>query len=239
VVEGIHHVGEAVAARVRIAYLCYAPDLLTSDFAHGLIEQLTEQGVPCYATTAEVFESMASKEGPPGILAVVHHAATSLSDLTPQNFAWGVALVAPQDPGNVGSILRTLDAVGASGLLLLEDSVDPYHPTAIRASMGALFWHPAAMTSFHEFAGWVAQHDYTVIGTSAHAATDYREIHRYQPPLILLLGSEREGLSPEEMRVCRQVIRLPMQGRAGSLNLSVAAGIMLYDMLSKLENTPG
>ncbi|MBF8284673.1 MAG: tRNA/rRNA methyltransferase (SpoU), partial [Anaerolineales bacterium] len=140
VVEGIHPVGEAVAAGLE--YICYAPDLLASVFARELIEQQSARGVPCYATSAEVFTSIAEKENPQGLLAVVRQQRRTLAELRPENFGWGVALVAPQDPGNVGTILRTVGAAGASGLLLLDGGADPYHPNAVRASMGALFWLP-------------------------------------------------------------------------------------------------
>ncbi|GIK67098.1 MAG: rRNA methyltransferase [Chloroflexota bacterium] len=234
VVEGIRHVGDAVAANADLAFICYAPDLLISDFALNLIQQQTQHGVPCYPVSADVFESLASREGPQGILAVVHQPQNTLMDLDPINFGWGVALVAPQDPGNVGTILRTINAVGASGLLLLESGTDAYHPTAIRASMGASFWHPIVQTSFSNFAAWAHQHNYHIMGTSAHGSVDYRTIPHYPKPLILLMGSEREGLTSEQIAICHQLVRLPMVGQVSSLNLSVATGVMLYSMFEKL-----
>ncbi len=234
VVEGIRHVGDAVAANADLAFICYAPDLLISDFALNLIQQQTQHGVPCYPVSADVFESLASREGPQGILAVVHQPQNTLMDLDPINFGWGVALVAPQDPGNVGTILRTINAVGASGLLLLESGTDAYHPTAIRASMGASFWHPIVQTSFSNFAAWAHQHNYHIMGTSAHGSVDYRTIPHYPKPLILLMGSEREGLTSGQIAICHQLVRLPMVGQVSSLNLSVATGVMLYSMFEKL-----
>jgi TrmH family RNA methyltransferase len=98
--------------------------------------------------------------------------------------------------------------------------------------MGALFWYPLVRASFDDFARWAVQGGYTVYGTSAHAATDYREFKAYQRPLILLLGSERQGLSAVQAAICHHVLRLPMYGRGSSLNLAVAAGVMLYAMLN-------
>lgn len=233
-VEGIRHVGEAVEAGAVIDAIYYAPQLLTSAFARDLIKAQSELGVACHAVSEGVFESLAEKENPQGILAVVQQHQVSLSSLNPDNFPWGVAVVEPQDPGNVGTILRTINAVGASGLILLEDSVDPYYATSVRASMGALFWHPVVSTSFEAFAGWAEEHGYHVYGTSAHGARDYQDVP-YQTPLIVLLGSEREGLSREQARVCDESVRLPMRGKITSLNLAVAAGVMLYSILSKLE----
>jgi TrmH family RNA methyltransferase len=111
--------------------------------------------------------------------------------------------------------------------------VDPFHPSAVRASMGALFWYPLVRASFDDFARWASQGGYTIYGTSAHAAADYRELKAYPRPAILLLGSERQGLSAEQAAVCHHMLRLPMLGRGTSLNLAVAAGVMLYAMLEK------
>jgi len=232
-VEGIRHVGEAVAAGAELAYLCYAPEQLDSAFARDLIAKQQAAGVPCLAVDGETFASLTEKDNPQSILAVVKQKSVLLQDLNTGNFPWGVALVAPQDPGNIGAILRTIDAVGASGLLLLDNSVDPYHPSAVRASMGALFWLPIAQISFDEFITWVKGHHYHLVGTSAHASLDYRQVARYEKPLIILFGSEREGLSVEQSAQCDYLIRLPMAGRVTSLNLAVAAGIVLYHVLDR------
>ena len=149
-VEGLFHIGEALAAQAAIDSLFYAPDLLNSDFARQLIDRALAGGIACYETSADVFASLAEKENPQGVIAVVRQRRARLADLTPQNFPWGVAIVAPQDPGNVGTILRTIDAVGASGLILLDSSVDPYHPTAVRASLGSIFWYPIVSASFND-----------------------------------------------------------------------------------------
>ncbi len=235
-VEGIRHVGEAVESGASIEAIYYAPDLLRSDFALSLIRKQSEAGIDCLAVSKEVFDSLADKENPQGILAVVRQPERSLGDLSPDNFSWGVALVAPQDPGNLGTILRTIDAVGASGLLLLDSSVDLYHPNAVRASMGALFWHPVVQASFVDFTQWARRYHYHIYGTSAHGNLSYRQVDSYRYPSILLMGSEREGLTPEQAAQCECLIRLPLLGRATSLNLAVATGIMLYAMLEKLTS---
>jgi TrmH family RNA methyltransferase len=230
-VEGIRHVGEAVEAGATVEGIYYAPELLKSEFASELVAAQIKKGVACYATTPEVFDSLAEKENPQGILAVVRQPERGLSELDPGNFGWGVALVAPQDPGNLGAILRTVDAVGANGLILLENSVDIYNPAAVRASMGTLFWHPVVQASFTDFQVWANKNGYHVYGSSAHAENDYLQTRPYLKPRILLLGSEREGLTPTQQSLCEDVVRLPMHGRASSLNLAVAAGILLYAML--------
>ncbi|MCC7362173.1 MAG: RNA methyltransferase [Anaerolineales bacterium] len=233
VVEGIRHVAEAVEAGAPVEYLVYCPDTLTSPFGRELVQKQRERGLPVHATTPQVFETLSERENPTGLLAVVRQQRRALADLSPANLVWGVAVVAPQDPGNIGAIVRTVDAVGAQGLLLLDSGVDPYHPSAVRASLGSLFWVPVAAASFKDFVAWAQTHAYHVYGSSAHGAVPVKDVPSYQTPGILLLGSEREGLSPEQLAVCEQVVKLPMRGKATSLNLAVAAGVLLYDMLAK------
>ncbi len=231
VVEGIAHVAAALEAGAQVEYVCYAPDLLTSAFARELVEQATRRGCLCYEVSPEVLAAISEKDNPVGLIAVVRSRRLTLTDLTPEHLRFGVALVAPQDPGNVGTILRTMDAVGADGLLLLEGGVDVYHPGAVRASMGALFFKAVASATFGEFARWAQRHGYHIIGTSAQTGRDYRIVH-YTFPLILLMGSEQKGLSVEQQGLCHEVARLPMLGRVDSLNLAVATGVMLYEALA-------
>ena len=229
--EGIRPVGEAVEAGAGIEFILFAPDLLTSEFALRLIAEQSARGAACLAVSPEVFASLAEKENPQGILAVVRQRLVPLAELSPDSLGWGVAVVSPQDPGNVGAFLRTMDAVGADGLILLDDAVDPYHPTAVRASMGAISTVPLATATFGQFAEWARRNLYHVFGASAHGSVEHAAVPAYPRPRILLLGSEREGLSKEQAAVCEKLIRLPMRGRVSSLNLAVAAGIMLYAML--------
>jgi TrmH family RNA methyltransferase len=187
----------------------------------------------------EVFAGLAEKQNPQGLLAVIRQPHQTLQELDPPRASWLVALVAPQDPGNIGSILRCIDAVKASGLLLLDDpahnqhSADPYHPGAVRASMGALFWYPLVQAPFAEFAAWAAGQAYHVYGSSARASQAYDQVGSYARRRVLLLGSEREGLFPNQAAACQTMLRMPMLGRVTSLNLAVAAGVMLYKMLEK------
>lgn len=241
VVEGIRHVGEACAAHAGVEYICYAPEMFSSDFALQLIQEQSGLGIPCFTVEKEIFSGLASKDNPQGILAVVRQPRLQLDSLPVENFNWGVALVAPQDPGNIGSILRTIDAVGASGLFLLNDpannqfSADPYHPSAVRASMGAIFWYPIISTTFSSFVQWARTHAYHIYGTSAHSNQDYRSVEKYELPLILLMGSEREGLTPAQSAACDEMLRLPMKGHVTSLNLSVAVGVMSYMIMSNIK----
>lgn len=227
-VEGIHHVGEVIAAGWDVESVLYAPELLTSEFARSLISRLPATPQP---VSSQVMESLADKENPQGIVAVVRQKTMRLADL---KATWKsarqikcAALVSPQDPGNVGTILRTLDAVGADAMFLLDGGVELYHPTVVRSSMGTLFWKPVIQAGFDEFIVWARSVKFQLIGTSAHGDVEYQT---FVPdlPWILLLGNEQKGLSAAQIRACDVTVSLPMKGRVSSLNLAVAAGIFLY-----------
>jgi TrmH family RNA methyltransferase len=223
-VEGIHPVGEVIEAGWDIEAIIYAPEKLESDFANQLVSRFEGR---IERVSQQVLESLAGKENPQGILAIVHQRPPTLEKLPACRC--GAALVAPQDPGNLGSVARILDAVGADMLLLLDGGVDAYHPTAIRASMGALFWITVAEATFDAFNRWRLDRHLQLVGTSAAGSQDYRSF-RPGPAWILLLGSEQKGLTAAQMSACDASISLPMRGRASSLNLAVAAGILLYSL---------
>lgn len=233
-VEGIHHVGEAVSAGWELDSVLYAPDLLVSEFARELLVRLPVKPQP---VSSQVMESIADKENPQGIMAVVHQRKITLDTFQlpapSRPSSQCVALVAPQDPGNLGTILRTMDAVGADALFLLDSmdgargSVEQYHPTVVRSSMGTLFWKPVIQATFPAFVEWARRWKFQLIGTSAHGDVEYQTFHP-DLPWVLVLGNEQKGLSPEQTIACDVTVSLPMKGRVSSLNLAVAAGVLLY-----------
>ncbi len=227
-VEGILHVGEAAEAGWNIESLLYCPERLRSEFGRELVERLIAKNIRCAQVSEAAFESFAEKDNPQGIAALVRQKHLGLQDFPP--FRLAVALVSPQDPGNVGSIFRSIDASGADGLLLLEGGADPYQPACVRASMGTIFWKPFVQAGFGAFADWAKAGGFRVIGTSAHASVRLAGLKLDERPTILLLGSEQKGLSPEQITLCDDLLSLPMRGRASSLNLAVAAGVFLYGL---------
>ena len=225
-VEGLHHIGSALEAGWRLETLFYAPELLSSTFGSSLLESARAAGVLPQPVSEAVMGSVTDKEHPQGILAVFHQKRVAPDDIV--EVASAVALVSPQDPGNVGTILRTVEAAGVEILFQLDGGVDPFHPTLVRASMGALFWVPVVGISFEAFVEWSRKRQMTLIGTSAHANLDYREALPVDPPWILVMGSEQKGLSSAQINACDLALTIPMTGRASSLNLAVATGIFLY-----------
>ncbi|MPZ98829.1 MAG: RNA methyltransferase [Dehalococcoidia bacterium] len=229
-VEGIRPVAEAVQSGAPIQTVVVAPGLLNSDFGLQTVDEARLHGVPLLEVSPAVFRSLSERDGPQGLAAVVEQVWEGLDDARCTSGDTWVALDEMRDPGNLGTVLRTCDAAGACGVILLEDSADPYDPAAVRASMGAVFTQRLVRTSFAPFVDWARHEQARVVGTSARADAGYRDAE-YGERTVLLVGSERAGLSDTQRAACDLVVRIPMLGRASSLNAAVATGILLYEVL--------
>lgn len=231
-IEGLRTVGEAVQTRAPIETLVIAPDLLVSDFGKSLLDNPMVQKIEILEVSTEIYEKIAHKEGPQGIGAIVRQAWQPLERtiVGPEDL-W-VALDSVADPGNLGTIMRTAEAVGARGIILIGNATDPHDPAAVKASMGAVFSLTLVHSSRDAFHVWQQTNQLLMVGASDHAKTDYQEID-YNHPLILLMGSERHGLSAEMEAACTIMACIPMEGRSDSLNLAVATAVMLYEIYNQ------
>ena len=229
-VEGIQPVWQAVEAGTEIETLVVAPGLLTSALARRMVAEQERRGVRCARVTPAVFEALSGRDNPSGLAAVVRARTGRLDELAVTPDACFVALHEVGNPGNLGTILRTAEAAGAAGVLLLGETTDPFHPAAVKASMGALFTMPVVHVAEPEaFFAWAAARGIAVVTTSARAPDEHWAA-RYPLPVALLLGSEGEGLPAELLARGDLAVRIPMVGTAHSLNLAVAAGILLYEV---------
>lgn len=229
--EGLRVVGQAVDSGAKIQELLYCEELLVSDYGRNLVEKLRQNStIEIIEVSKEVFESLARKDKPQGIAAVIRQNWANLLDINGIEAGTWVALEAVQNPGNLGTILRTCDAVAAKGLILLDQSTDPYDPAAIKASMGAIFTVPVFRADLTSLENFLHQNpDINAIGTSDKAEKDCFEFN-FPDPILLMMGSEREGLSASYQQLCQNMISIPMEGDCDSLNLSVATGVMLYQI---------
>ncbi len=238
-VEGLRIVIEALQQKMVLVDLVVAPDLLRSEkgseWIHSFRQEHPEKVIQ---VSPEVFRSFSQKDGPQGVAAVLSQQWINLREISWDSNGCWVALDAVADPGNLGTIMRTIDAAGARGVILLDQSTDPYDPTAIRGSMGAILSVPHIKTTFAEFETWVKSNQVPVIGTSDKGVQNYHSI-RYPNPMILLMGSERQGLDQHHLDLCSEIVAIPMRGRSDSLNLSVATGIILYEIDHQLRTISG
>lgn len=231
-IEGLRTVGEAIQTGAPIQSLVVAPELLVSVFGRSLLENSAVKAVEKVEVSGEIFEKIAHKQGPQGIGAVVKQSWQSLKTLTIKPSDLWVALDQIADPGNLGTIMRTADAVGCRGIIILGPSTDPYDPTAVKASMGSIFSLDLVQADWESFRIWQLEHNLRLVGTSDRAPADYQAIS-YTRPLVLLMGSERHGLPGEMIDACDDLVHIPMIGRADSLNLAVATAVVLYEIFNQ------
>ncbi len=235
-VEGIRAVGEALRTGQDIEYILYSPDLLESKFGNQLVDGLPAGFEGLVEVTPEVFDSFSLKEGPQGLAAVVKQRWSLLEQVSDTGGLW-TAMESIQDPGNLGTILRSCDAAGGKGVVLLEKSTDPFHPSAVRASTGAVFTQKLVKTDLESFIRWKGKTGFPVIGTYCGDVQNYRS-YNYPENMILLMGSEQKGLQEEHLALCDALVTIPMAGTVDSLNISVAASIVLFEILHRKGNRP-
>ena len=228
--EGLRIIGEAFDKGAGIETLVVCPDLLKTDFGLELWKRGQDLGLDILEVSRPVFESIAVKENPQGLAAAAKARFFSLEDLDVSHGII-VALTEVADPGNLGTIIRTADAVDCQGVILIGDCTSPYDIGSIRGTMGAIFSTKIVKTDLENFLSWKRKNGLQLVGTSDKAASDYADIG-YRDPVILLMGSERAGMSPEEFAACDEIAAIPMLRSSDSLNLAVATGVMLYQIFN-------
>ena len=233
-IEGIRIVEEALDAGAPVETLAYAPDLLVSQRARALVQRVEPDRR--LALSGDVFCTLSSRDEPQGIAAAIRIEEPSLADLPATRDLLVLVAYQLRDPGNLGAIIRTADAAGATGVVVVEPSVDLYDPQAVRATMGSLFALPVVrLEGEAALDPWYRQLraaglPLLVAASSAHGQRDHFEVD-YRRPLVLLLGSERQGLPPSVREQADVLVRLPMAGRATSLNVAAAAAALVYEVI--------
>ena len=225
--EGNKIVAQAMQYGATIVQGVVAPSLVTSDLAQQTLNQMVMRNIPLLELRPKQFNAISFKRNPSGVGAIIRANVTPLHT-TVEGLGW-VVLDGVGNAGNLGAICRTCDAVGVSGIVMLGNTVDAYHPDAVRASLGAIFGLRLMKATAEEFADWKRASDIPMIGTSDQATQSYRECD-YAQPSLLMMGSERLGISAETATLCDQIVSIPMIGSCDSLNLAVATSVMLYEM---------
>lgn len=233
-IEGLRLIGEALRTDFPLESILYCSDLLTSSFGKNAIDEGEKKGIDIIEVPKEVFNKFALKERPQGLAAVGIQKWVSIKEICNPKGLW-IVLDSAQDPGNIGTIMRSLDGVGGEGLILLGNSTDAYHSTSVRSSTGALFSLKIAKMSLTDFSEWNSKENMPIIGTICGEAINYRK-YNFPLDMILLMGSEQKGLGKELLEMCEGLVNIPLVGSVDSLNLACAASIVLFEIYAKRQN---
>jgi TrmH family RNA methyltransferase len=198
----------------------------------ALIAETGRAGGDVIETVPDILHKLSGKENPQTVLGVYRQLDTGLDRIDRGAAPLWIVAQALRDPGNLGTILRTGDAVGAGGLILVDDCVDPFSVEAVRATMGALFTQRIATARWPDFVAWLRSAPGQLIGTSLRAEQDY-QAPQYGKPAFILVGNEAQGLPAAYEEECDLLVKIPMYGQADSLNAAVATAVMAYELINQ------
>lgn len=228
--EGLKLVIDALDLGWTIRTLVFAK----SQRGNQAVEKVAARAVAAGALVLEVSEkvlgAITRRDNPQMVLGVFEQRWTTLKQIRPAGDDVWVALDRVRDPGNLGTILRTVDAAGASGVILVGETTDPFSVETVRATMGSIFAVPVAKVGAEAFLAWRKTTGARFVGTHLKGSVDYRTVDYAKGPQVLIMGNEQQGLPAELADACDTLIRIPQAGRADSLNLAVATGVALYEM---------
>lgn len=228
--EGLKLVIDALDLGWSIRTLVFAK----SGKGNPSVEKVAARTVAAGGLVLEVGEKVLSaitrRDNPQMVVGVFRQQYLPLKDVHPSGSDVWVALDRVRDPGNLGTILRTVDAAGAKGIILVGDTTDPFSVETVRATMGSVFAVPVARATPQEFLAWRRTFSGLVVGTHLQGSVDYRAVKYSGRPVLLLMGNEQQGLPDDLAGACDRLIRIPQAGRADSLNLAVATGVMLFEI---------
>jgi TrmH family RNA methyltransferase len=229
VAEGLKLVADAIEAGWTIRIFVHATSVGSQPLVARLAGTIHARGGTVLSVSEAVLAKITRRENPQTVIGVFDQTLVPPAAVKPRADGLWVALETVRDPGNLGTIVRTIDAVGGDGLILVGDTVDPFSVEAVRATMGSIF-HVALCRATHaEFAALRKRWTGTVVGTHLAGAVDYRQAE-YRPPVLLVMGNEQSGLTPAVAALCDTLVKIPMAGKADSLNLAVATGVMLFEI---------
>ena len=237
--EGLRIVTEAVEAGTVPEIIVFAEEAAAHPLVERLIAVTESAGGEAIATDRANLHKLSGKDNPQAVIGVFRQPAATLAGLDRGAAPIWTVAQAVKDPGNLGTMLRTGDAVGAGGLILLDDGCDPFSVEAVRASMGAIFTQTVVQTDGPAFFAWLSGGPGQLVGAALDAASDFRRV-AYRAPAFVLMGNEQAGLPPDYAARCETLVRLPMRGKADSLNVAVATGVLLYEVRRQLDGgAPG
>jgi len=227
VAEGLKNVIEGIDTGHAPKILMHGPDATEHPMMKKAVQATLAARGEVLEVTQDILAKVSRRENPQAVVGVFPQAFARLADVTPGPAQCVVALHRVRDPGNLGTIVRTADSAGCGAVILVGECCDPYAVEAVRATMGSIFAVPLVKASEAEFAAWRTGWTGSVVGTLLSATVTHSEA-TYAKPAVVLMGNEQQGLTPDMAALCDVNVKIPMRGRADSLNLSVATGIMIY-----------
>lgn len=225
--EGLRILAEARDSGYLPQVLAFSAEGARHPLAADIIAATERAGGDTIETTPDILSKMSGKDNPQTMLGAYLQPQLSLEAIDRSTSPLWIVVQALRDPGNIGTILRTGDAVGAGGLILVDECADPFSVEAVRASMGAVFTQAIAAAPWSDFINWMRAGDGQLVGTSLKATDDYLDAP-YRAPCFLLIGNEQQGLPGDYEAQCDLLVKIPMAGRADSLNAAVAAAVMAF-----------
>jgi len=228
--EGLKLIIDALDLGWKIRTLVFAK----SGLGNALIEKTAAHTVAAgglvIETSDKIMAAITHRDNPQTVIGVFEQRLYKLENTSFDKNSLFLGLDRIRDPGNLGTIIRTADAIGASGIILIGDTTTPFSLETVRATMGSIFAVPLYRMSEEQFLDWRKNFPGLVVGTHLKGSVDYRTIDYTKGPVCLLMGNEQQGLSESLAHCCDRLVRIPQRGRADSLNLAVATGIMLYEI---------
>lgn len=228
--EGLKLVIDALDLGWEIRTLIFAKAGRGNAAVEKVAARTVAAGGDVLEVSEKVLSSITRRDNPQMVVGVFTQRLVPLKDIRPGNGDVWVALDRVRDPGNLGTVIRTVDAVGAKGVILVGDTTDPFSLETVRATMGSIFAVPVARASVEAFLAWRKGFPGLVAGTHLKGAVDYRSVDFSGKPVLLLMGNEQQGLPDDLAASCDRLLRIPQAGRADSLNLAVATGVMLFEI---------
>jgi len=228
--EGLKLVIDALDLGWTIETLVFAKSAKGNPAVEKVAARTVASGGLVLEVTEKVLAAITRRDNPQMVVGVFHQRWKPLADVRPAAGDVWVALDRVRDPGNLGTVIRTADAVGARGVILVGDTTDPFAVETVRATMGSVFAVPVAKASEQEFLAWRKGFSGLLVGTHLKGAVDYRTVPYAGKPVVLLMGNEQQGLPDSVAAACDKLVLIPQAGRADSLNLAVATGVMLFEI---------
>ncbi|APO73283.1 tRNA/rRNA methyltransferase SpoU-like protein [Rhizobium etli 8C-3] len=227
--EGLKLVIDAIELGWAIRTLVYAKAAKGKPLVEQMAAKTVASGGLVLEVSEKILSSVTRRDNPQMVVGIFESRWKPLKDIRPKEGETWIALDRVRDPGNLGTIIRTADAAGASGVILIGETTDPFSLETVRATMGSLFAVPVAKATPEEFIGWKKSAGVAVVATHLAGSVDYRTIDYKKKPVVLLMGNEQAGLPDQLAKEADALARIPQQGRADSLNLAVASAVMLFE----------